>query len=152
MNFTLGLAPCSLRFVCPARISQASVSFSFYCITASVMLISGTGMPASSPPFSLVRVNLAPSFCLAVREMKFNWICIGIRLNRLCKHFVSFHLRVFRLPAWETFGPSLLHRPHIVPAPQEGLHVNVGILWPAPCRVEISLKSPKLILAFIPFA
>lgn len=29
-------------------------------------------------------------------EMKFNWICIGIRLNRLCKHFVSFHLRAFR--------------------------------------------------------
>lgn len=29
-------------------------------------------------------------------EMKFKWICIGIRLNRLCKHFVSFHLRAFR--------------------------------------------------------
>jgi len=37
------------------RISQASVSFSFYCITASVMLISGTGMPASSTSPALWR-------------------------------------------------------------------------------------------------
>lgn len=57
-------------------------------------------------PESVVRCPYPVSFVVVVvvascakvlgTEMKFNWICIGIRLNRLCKHFVSFHLRAFR--------------------------------------------------------
>lgn len=62
-------------------------------------------------------------------EMKFNWICIGIRLNRLCKHFVSFHLRAFRFLGSLTVNSamwmceSFASLPHIFPL----LHGN---LWP----------------------
>lgn len=87
-------------------------------------------------------------------EMKFNWICIGIRLNRLCKHFVSFHLRAFRFlgsltvnsAMWmcESF-PSLPHLFFFLFLPL--LHGN---LWPCLDFDLVphlpSLPSPRLSL------
>lgn len=53
-------------------------------------------VPCPYPVFLLLRRRRRILRKVLGPEMKFNWICIGIRLNRLCKHFVSFHLRAFR--------------------------------------------------------
>lgn len=82
-------------------------------------------------------------------EMKFNWICIGIRLNRLCKHFVSFHLRAFRFlgsltvnsAMWmcESFPRSPLQTPPPPPIPPHHLRRQ----FVAMSRLQLAATSPR---------
>lgn len=131
-----------------------TVSFSFYCITASVMLISVTGNAALSLWFflpSLLRRRRRILRRVLGPEMKFKWICIGIRLNRLCKHFVSFHLRAFRFLGSLTVNSAMWmceSFPGFLPAPHPPRRQFVAMSRLPP----LSLRSSAPRLAhFAPF-
>lgn len=84
-------------------------------------------------------------------EMKFNWICIGIRLNRLCKHFVSFHLRAFRFLGSLTVNSAMWmcesfasFPPHLPSAARQFVAMSRLQLSPAP-------SLPSSLTHFAPF-
>lgn len=82
-------------------------------------------------------------------EMKFNWICIGIRLNRLCKHFVSFHLRAFRFLGSLTVNSAMWMCESFPSLPHIFLLLH-GNLWPC---LDFSLVPhlPSSLTHFAPF-
>lgn len=110
-------------------------------------------------PESVVRCPYPVSFVVVVAscakvlgtEMKFNWICIGIRLNRLCKHFVSFHLRAFRFLGSLTVNSAMWMCESFSSPPHLSLTLLHANLWPCLAfNLVPHLPHPRL-THFAPF-